>query len=330
MADDYVVLAGDHKALDNVTVLRWVFEPETGDPRSEKRMAPTEDRGGVPGKRRDGSVLSKNVAGLPLSARRSEKRSLAESQKRILDPNEIGVARAAAYVLRQERVLAIGRAELGRVLDSLVPAAHAMKIRTPGSGTRAAKDLLMDPVKLESGREQVAVIFDAVPAANDPVLQTLVVLIANSKFLFQIIIPGVSKTELGEFSRMLMKMAQKARKAGGRIDLSVDSDEMKIAGFFGRNSEGGLVYDLRGDEGAGLRSLAPSLAKAGRGKRVLSVYNDKGMTLSQRSYGLIASLNTLLENKDLPRGVQPLSAILLLAENIQIAAEAARSLASAA
>jgi hypothetical protein len=63
---------------------------------------------------------------------------------------------------------------------------------------------------------------------------------------------------------------------------------------------------------------------------VLSVYNDKGMTLSQRSYGLIASLNTLLENKDLPRGVQPLSAILLLAENIQIAAEAARSLASAA
>jgi hypothetical protein len=54
------------------------------------------------------------------------------------------------------------------------------------------------------------------------------------------------------------------------------------------------------------------------------------MTLSQRSYGLIASLNTLLENKDLPRGVQPLSAILLLAENIQIAAEAARSLASAA
>ncbi len=330
MADDYVVLAGDHKALDNVTVLRWVFEPETGDPRSEKRMAPAEDRGGLPGKRRDGSVLSKNVAGLPLSARRSEKRSPAESQKRILDPNEIGVARAAAYVLRQERVLAIGRAELGRVLDSLVPAAHAMKIRTPGSGTRAAKDLLMDPVKLESGREQVAVIFDAVPAANDPVLQTLVVLIANSKFLFQIIIPGVSKTELGEFSRMLMKMAQKARKAGGRIDLSVDSDEMKIAGFFGRNSEGGLVYDLRGDEGAGLRSLAPSLAKAGRGKRVLSVYNDKGMTLSQRSYGLIASLNTLLENKDLPRGVQPLSAILLLAENIQIAAEAARSLASAA
>ena len=264
------------------------------------------------------------------AAKTAPRDSSSRSEARLTD-SEIGVARGATQnVLRQLRVLQIGREMFGKTMDQLMPSAYAMA--RSEARPNIAK-LLTDPVKLESGLGQVSMIFGSIPQKGDPVRQRLVEIMAKSKFLeFQIVVPGAARIELGAFQAALVKEVHKARVLKGGVNLDVTSVETDITRFVGGYPENALVYDMREDDGAALKVLAPDVLKAGRGKQVLSVYSDKGMTLTQRSLGLIASINTLLEQKDIDalKGVQPLSAIMKLAENLQIAIEADKSLASAA
>ena len=268
---------------------------------------------------------------------RNERRS----ENRFSDA-EIEVAhRAAQDTFPHPRLLEIGRKGFEQLMSGLVPSAYAM---TRSESRVSVEKLVTDATKLKSGRQQVSVIFGAIPQEEgDSVLQRLVEVMAKSKLQFQVVVPGALPADLERFRGALIRQVQEARKASGTpstygvensVDLRVVSEETAITGFSRQNSENALVYDLREDNGEALRGLEPAVSGSNQGKRMLFVFSDKGMTLTQKSYGLIAAINTLLEQKPeeqkMLHGVQPLSVIFKLAENLQKFAEAARSLASAA
>ncbi len=263
--------------------------------------------------------------GNPVS--REERRS----EHRLSDA-EIWVAHEAAKdVFAAPRVLEIGREMFMKTMDQLMPSAHAM---TRSEKRVSVEKLLTDPTKLESGRQQVSVIFGAIPQKEDSVLKRLVEVMAKSKLQFQVVVPGALPADLEQFHGALIRKVQETRGIQGGVDVKVVSEETAITGFAKQNSENALVYDLREDNGEALRVLEPAVSISNQGKRMLFVFSDKGMTLTQKSYGLIAAINTLLEQKPEEQnrlhGVQSLSVIFKLAENLQKFAEAARSLASAA
>ena len=231
-----------------------------------------------------------------------------------LSPAELKVARLTQDVFAFMRV---SRSELRQALALLDPVAYAMN---RSEARVEIETLLTDPVKLESGKEQVAVIFKGIPQRGDPILQILVDGMAKSHLSFQIAVPGAARVELGAFRERLVKEVNRARAVKGGVNLEVASEEKDIAKFVGRHPENALVYDMREGEAA-LVKLVAEVDKAKTGKETLFVYNDQALALSQRSFALLAAINTLLENK-IPKDkkIQKGSDVLgKFAENLRIA-----------
>lgn len=226
----------------------------------------------------------------------------------------------------------LARAELRQVLELLDPVAYAMETRETGHAPRATTDLMKDPSKLESGQEQISLIFDSIPQPGDPVVRMLVEVMAKSRFLsFRIAVTGVGQAELAGFKTMLDREVNKARTVKGGVNLRVVSDEAAMARLAGQHPENVLVYDMR-EDGAARARLVAAVTKARREKPTLFVYNDENLALSERSFALLAAINALLE-KHMPENneIQKASNILRsFAENLHIAAEAAKVIASAA
>jgi predicted Rossmann-fold nucleotide-binding protein len=234
---------------------------------------------------------------------------------------------AAGGVFRLSSVLRMGKTGLSRALGFGIPAVYANE--SSKRVTTSSSFLLADPSRLKNAHEQIVVIFDEMPAAGDPVLETLIDVMSKSGFLsFQIVIPGLSMDKRSRFEKDILKRLGKNRQAA-RAFLNIAVEESRISGFVGRNSENLLVYDMRENGEEALRRMAPEVTRAGRGKGVLFVYNDDAVALDHKSLALLAAIDALLE-KHLPGEIQPASAILAFVDKMKTQVMSLRAVSSAA
>ena len=234
---------------------------------------------------------------------------------------------AADGVFRRSSVLGMGKTGLSRALGFGIPAVYANE--SSKRVTTSSSFLLADPSRLKNAHEQIVVIFDEMPAAGDPVLETLIDVMSKSGFLsFQIVIPGLSMDKRSRFEKDILKRLGKNRQAA-RAFLNIAVEESRISRFVGRNSENLLVYDMRENGEEALRRMVPEVTRAGRGKGVLFVYNDDAVALDHKSLALLAAIDALLE-KHLPGEIQPASAILAFVDKMKTQVMSLRAVSSAA
>ncbi|HOW59847.1 MAG TPA: DNA-directed RNA polymerase subunit alpha C-terminal domain-containing protein [Candidatus Omnitrophota bacterium] len=248
---------------------------------------------------------------------------VSESEKQV-------ATKAAEGVFRTSSALAMGQEILNRVLAELIPNAYAIPHLTRQRNYLA---LLSNKAKAETGADRIAVIFKNIPSLEDPSLQVLMQFMTRNKFApVQIVVPHAAQTELTRFQQALIKKIMKMRDAKGvmgrGVNLVVISEKTEIAGFIQKTTERALVYDMSSSGTANLESLAPVVSKSGHADRTLLVYHD--VDERQKAFALLGALNTILERKQIPQGIQPVSGILAFIENISIAAETRKVIEQAA
>jgi len=175
--------------------------------------------------------------------------------------------------------------------------------------------------------QQISLILEGVPKEGDETIGLLTDILAKSKLIsVLLVIPDTSSQKLSKLNGELIQKVQKKRKIKTGVNLVVSSQVKEVIPFLSQTGGNALVCDMRKDGKNNLESLASGAVKAKRGGQVLLVYNDA--SLSQQAYVLLASVNTLLEQKKI--GVWSALNILNSIENLEIQAIAQKVIEQAA
>jgi hypothetical protein len=237
---------------------------------------------------------------------------------------EMRIAETAQWTFSPKRVREVGRAEWRSFLNGLLmPNVYAM-LR---SEIRSLLPLLSNPSKIGTHMQQISLILEGVPKEGDETIGLLTDILAKSKLIsVLLVIPDTSSQKLSKLNGELIQKVQKKRKIKTGVNLVVSGQVKEVIPFLSQTGGNALVCDMRKDGKNNLESLASGAVKAKRGGQVLLVYNDA--SLSQQAYVLLASVNTLLEQKKI--GVWSALNILNSIENLEIQAIAQKVIEQAA
>ncbi len=225
----------------------------------------------------------------------------------------------AEQTLRSEKVGLFSDEAWRGFWTSLVPNAYADQVVDFGMQT-LTHDVLE---KAKDAPFKVSVTLTGKPSVNDPVIRLLSeTLVKKPGIAVQIVAPGLSMDESRQFQQALTKQVMISRKGQGAsakgVKLFVTPEPAAVTEFTSGGEVRTLVYDMRVNVQAELESLALKIA---RGETLIV---SDAVELNKKAYALLAAMDKLFDQQQLPRTVQ--SAAQLLSENLRIAAEAARSI----
>ncbi len=216
----------------------------------------------------------------------------------------------------------IGKAMMVRLLNEIMPDKYRLKEKARTDSF----DQLTDREKAANELVHIATFFEEVPDINDAALQVLIDFLSHNKLArVQLAVPGATREKLVKLQRQMVLKVLEQRATSGivsrGVNLTLTGEESAVYNFLNNQSRA-LVYAPDRN-----RNVLDSLKMKGRPDTLL-VHDN--VPLSQKSYALLASINSIMEKKVSFEAIHEASAILELLENVQIAKLAKEAILKAA